>query len=50
MDWSQPLHPATLVSGNVSIVEQASGNPIAVAVAFDYDTNRMTLQAGKAMS
>ena len=44
IDWSQPLHPSTLVSGNVTVVEQVSGKPVAVTVAFDYDTNRMTLQ------
>ena len=44
IDWSQPLHPSTLVSGNASVVEQVSGMPIAATVSFDYDTNRMTLQ------
>ncbi len=44
IDWSQPLHPATVVSGNVSLMDQASGTPVAATVYFDYDTNRMTLQ------
>ncbi len=43
IEWSQPLHPNTLVSTNVSVVNQATGVPVAVGVAFDYDTNRMTL-------
>ena len=29
IDWSQPLHPTTVVSGNVSVVEQVSGTPVA---------------------
>lgn len=41
--WSQPLLPASLLSPDVTVVEQASGNPVTVTVSFDYDTNRMTL-------
>ena len=44
IDWSQPLHPTTLTSGNVTVIEQVSGTPVTVTVTFDYDTNRMTLQ------
>ena len=43
IDWSQPLHPSTVISGNATLVEQVSGTPVAVTVTFDYDTNRMTL-------
>ena len=43
IEWSQPLLPSSLLSSNVTVIEQASGNPVAVGVGFDYDTNRMTL-------
>ncbi len=43
IDWSQPLLPSTITSANVTVIEQASGNPVSVTVYFDYDTNRMTL-------
>ncbi len=43
IDWSQPLLPSTVTSANVTVIEQASGNPVSVTVYFDYDTNRMTL-------
>ncbi len=43
IEWSQPLLPSSLLSPDVTVIEQASGNAVAVDVGFDYDTNRMTL-------
>ncbi len=43
IEWSQPLLPSTVVSGNVTVYEQVSGAIVPVTVYFDYDTNRMTL-------
>ena len=43
IEWSQPLLPSALLSPDVTVIEQASGNAVAVGVNFDYATNRMTL-------
>lgn len=50
IEWSQPLHPNTLVATNVSLVEKATGAPLNVSVSFDYDTNRMTLAHATALA